>query len=297
MSDALQGHLAGGVTTVARAWAVTRRDGVVMGFTDHDRALRFEGIEFAPGAGLTARAFEQATGLSVDNSEAVGVLSDAAITEDDIAAGRYDRAAVRVWLVNWANPDERRVLFAGHLGEVTRAEGGFTAELRGLAEALNREQGRVYHPRCSAVLGDAQCRANLAQPGMTAEVALGAIDAGQLVFAGLGGFDDGWFAGGRLEVLSGAAAGLEAQVRADRRQGDGQHRLSLWQMPGAALLPGDRVRLWPGCDRTGDTCRLKFGNFNNFRGFPHIPGEDWMVAAPSAAVQRQSTNPLAGLLS
>ena len=30
--------------TIARAWAVTRRDGLVLGFTDHDRMLAFGGI-------------------------------------------------------------------------------------------------------------------------------------------------------------------------------------------------------------------------------------------------------------
>ncbi len=287
MIDGLKDHLSTGVTTVARAWALTRRDGRVLGFTDHDRVMVFDGITFTPSSGLTARAFEQTTGLSVDNSEAVGVLSADAITEADIAAGRYDGAAVQVWLVNWADASQRRVLFAGHLGEVTRAEGAFTAELRGLSEALNREQGRIYHPRCSAVLGDGQCRARLDQPGMTTEVALTGIEAGELVVDGMGGFDDGWFAWGRLEVLTGAGAGLDAQIRSDRLLPGGQHRLGLWQRPGVTLAPGDQLRLWPGCDRSAETCRLKFDNFVNFRGFPHIPGEDWMVASPSAATQRQ----------
>ena len=66
-------------TTIARAWAIARREGMVLGFTDHDATLAFEGVSFRPDAGLTARAVVQGLGLSVDNTEAQGVLSDDAI--------------------------------------------------------------------------------------------------------------------------------------------------------------------------------------------------------------------------
>ena len=97
-SDAMKAHLAGGATTLARCFAVTRKDGLVLGFTDHDRDLGFDGMVFRADSGLTAKAIQQATGLSVDNSEAFGALRSAAITEADILAGRYDGAEVRAWL-------------------------------------------------------------------------------------------------------------------------------------------------------------------------------------------------------
>nr|WP_317616364.1 DUF2163 domain-containing protein [Paracoccus mutanolyticus] len=34
--------------TIARAWAVTRRDGLVLGFTDHDRMLAFGADHLSP---------------------------------------------------------------------------------------------------------------------------------------------------------------------------------------------------------------------------------------------------------
>lgn len=281
MSDDLTQMLESGCTTLARAWRLERRDGVVMGFTDHDLPLRFDGLDYLPETGLTARAFASSTGLSVDNSEAVGALSSEAISEADIAAGRYDGAEVTVWQVNWAAPAQRRVVFRGHMGEVTRAAGGFTAELRGLADGLNHAQGRVYHPRCAAALGDGQCRADLDQPGMSAEAVLSEVDGASLVLADLGGFDDGWFRAGRLSVLDGAGQGLVALIRADRLRDGGSHELELWQPLGAAVAPGDRVKLLPGCDKSAETCRLKFGNLLNFRGFPHIPGEDWLMAVPA----------------
>ena len=74
---------------------------------------------------------QQSTGLSVDNTEALGALSDAAIREADIEAGRYDGAEVRAWLVNWADVSARQLQFRGSIGELRRAGGAFEAELRG----------------------------------------------------------------------------------------------------------------------------------------------------------------------
>lgn len=279
--ESLKTHLASGATSVARAWAVTRTDGTVLGFTDHDLPLNFEGIAFAPQSGMTARAISQTTGLSVDNTEAFGALSSDAISEEDILAGRFDGAEVRAWLVNWAAPEERALVFRGHMGEITRGDGAFTAELRGLSEKLGAEKGRIFHPRCSAILGDGHCRFNLDRSGYAAQLEVERISEAKVFhFAQVAGFADRWFEKGRLRVLTGKAKGLVGQIKNDRVQGQGARTIELWQGLAAGVAPGDRVRIEAGCDRREDTCRLKFNNYLNFRGFPHIPGDDWLMSYP-----------------
>jgi uncharacterized phage protein (TIGR02218 family) len=281
LSAELEAHLETGVTTVCRCWAVVRGDGVTYGFTDHDLAVEFDGIVFRADTGMTARALQQTSGLAVDNSEALGALSDAAVTEEDIAAGRFDGADVRAWLVNWKAPEQRVLQFRGTIGELQRSGGAFRAELRGLTEALNQPQGRVYQKPCTAVLGDGQCRVDLDIPGYVAEIATGEIvDARVFRFADLGGFDQRWFEGGRFEVLGGAAQGLVGLVKNDRIV-DGGREIELWESVRAGIAPGDMVRIVAGCDKQGKTCRLKFLNFLNFRGFPDIPGEDWLMSVPT----------------
>lgn len=277
----LADHLESGASTVARAWWVRRADGTVMGFTDHDRDLVFEGVVFRASSGLTARALQQTTGLAVDNSEAAGALSDAALTEEDILAGRYDFAELAIWWVNWADVGERRQVFRGTIGEVTRAGGAFRAELRGLGEALGRSGGRVYQPQCDAVLGDAACRFDILTPGYSAEVTVEEVSDGEhFRFAAMPEFEDRWFEKGRAEMLSGRAAGLAGTVKADRLLAGGAREVVLWQRMAAEVVPGDVIRLVAGCDKRPETCRLKFANFVNFRGFPHVPGDDWMMAVP-----------------
>jgi uncharacterized phage protein (TIGR02218 family) len=277
---ALHQHLQSGATTVCRAWTVVRRDGTVMGFTDHDRDLVVDGVTCRADTGMTARALQQTTGLSVDNTEAVGALSDAALTEADLLAGRFDGAVVRSFLVNWMSPGDFVEQFRGTFGEIQRSGGAFRAELRGLSEALNQPQGQTYQPGCSAILGDGRCRFDLATPGYFVERAVEVVEDGRILsFATPGAFAERWFEHGRVVVLSGAAAGLVGVVKIDRIEGTGR-RLELWQSIGAPLDAGDLVRIEAGCNKLAETCRTKFSNFLNFRGFPHIPGEDWLASYP-----------------
>jgi len=280
----LKAHLASGATTLARAFVVTRRDGVVLGFTDHDRDLSFDGITFRADSGLTAKALQQATGLAVDNTEAFGALRSDAICEADILAGRYDGAEVQGWLVNWADVAMRVLQFRGTLGEITRSAGSFTAEMRGLTEALNRPQGRIYHARCSAVLGDDACRFDLNQAGYRDERPVEQVADGRVFrFGDFSGFDDRWFEKGRLSVLNGKAAGLSGTIKNDRLRSATGREVELWQELRTAPAPGDLVRIEAGCDRRSETCRLKFANLLNFQGFPDIPGEDWLMSYPVGA--------------
>ncbi|MBW7055721.1 DUF2163 domain-containing protein [Paracoccus bogoriensis] len=265
--------------TLARAWSIRRSDGMVLGFTDHDRRLQFGGVTFRPDHGLTARAISQATGLAVDNSEAVGALSDDAITEIDLLSGRWDGASLRMWEVNWRDVSQRRLVFRGTLGEVSRANGAFRAELRGLAEPLSHAQGRIYHPRCTAELGDASCKLRLDRPTWTVEVAVQGLQDGRVFsMSAFPAYDANWFEGGTLEVLDGAAMGLRGRIKNDTARPGQRREIELWAGLAIPPAPGDRIRLVAGCDKAADTCRLKFSNLLNFRGFPHLPPEDWLLA-------------------
>lgn len=282
----LDTHLATGTTEVCRCWRLTRGDGLTLGFTDHDRALAFDGCEFRPETGLSARALSQSTGLAVDNTEAVGALSDAAITEVDIAAGRYDGAQIETWLVQWSAPENRVLQFRGNLGELTRSGGAFRAELRGLSAQMNVATGRVYQRACAAVLGDGACGVDLSDAAFHTQAEIVAVTNSRVLMLALtGAFAPRWFERGHCRVTTGAAKGLGGAIKIDRVAGD-LRRVELWDRLRANLAVGDQVELRAGCDKRMETCRLKFANILNFRGFPDLPGDDWLLAHPSRVSAR-----------
>ncbi|MEL6118485.1 MAG: DUF2163 domain-containing protein [Pseudomonadota bacterium] len=269
-------HIATGNTTLCRCWAVVRRDGWTMGFTDHDLDLSFEDIAFRADTGLSAAALQQTTGLSVDNTEALGALNATAIREDDIEAGRYDGAEVRAWIVNWADVERRMLMFRGHIGEVRRREGAFEAELRGLTDTLNQPTGRVYQKNGNAVLDPDE-------PAFAVEVPIAEVEDRRVFrFAGLTSYADQWFQFGTLTLLDGQAQDLSGAIKRDYYE-NGLRVIELWRPIRQPIEPGDRVRLLAGCDNTVEDHTEKFGSLLDFRGFPDIPGDDWSFTDPSRA--------------
>lgn len=278
-------HFKTGATTICRCWRVERADGVVMGFTDHDGDLEIDGMTYQASTGFDAAALQTSAGLSVDNSAAVGALSAAGITEADIGKGKYDGAGIVQILVNWQDSTQSLVIFRGTLGEVARGDGSFEVELRGLAEDLNHAIGRSYLRQCDRRLGDAKCGVDVSDAAFSGAGVIDRVDATpEIYISGAGDFDDGWFSHGRLEWITGPNAGLVSDISSDRLDG-GLRIIDLWQQTHYPVNQGDEVRLIAGCDKLASTCKAKFANFVNFRGFPHLPGEDWATAYPV------STNP------
>jgi hypothetical protein len=155
--EELAARIESGAATLCHAWVLRRADGVVMGFTDHDRDLTLKGVLCRAGSGWTAGAGEGEAGLSAGGLSASGGLDDEAITEGDVATGLYDGARVALWRVDWTQPELAVRLWAGTLARIRRENGAFVADLDGPMAALERVVGRTYGRSCDAVLGDGRC--------------------------------------------------------------------------------------------------------------------------------------------
>lgn len=277
----LQTRLETGATKLCRCWRINRPDGATLGFTDHDQDLAFDGAVFLSSSGMTASAVQSATGLSVDNAQAAGALSAESIREEDIRAGKYDSSEILNWLVDWERPDLRVLIFRGHFGEIRRTDGAFEVELRGLAELLNKPVGRSILRRCGRVLGDEKCAVKLEMPKYTTEaevVSIGGMNRFTIFVAT--DYSARWFASGTISWLTGTNAGGRSVVKSDQRVSRGSRMVEVWQELPNKMMSGDRMKIVAGCDKLAGTCQSKFNNFLNFRGFPHLPGEDWVTAYP-----------------
>jgi uncharacterized phage protein (TIGR02218 family) len=277
LAPGLQAHLDDGTTTLAWCWRIVRADGVVMGFTDHDRALTFDGTTFEAETGLIASEIRTGSDLAVDAQDAEGVLTSGRITETDIADGRWDAAAVEVWRVNWSNPAQRVLMRRGTIGEIRRGRMSFVAEVRSLAHVLGQTVGRTFQAGCDAALGDARCGVNLEAPTTKGNGAVTVVLRDRAFLAiGLSGFADGWFGFGTVEWTSGPNAGRRAEIITHERAGS-DVILTLLEAPVRVLAAGQTFVARAGCDKRIGTCAAKFANGANFRGFPTIPGQDTVL--------------------
>lgn len=273
---------------MAYCWRVTRRDGVVLGFTEHDENILCDGTAFQAASGFTASQIQTSLGLSVDNFTASGALSSASITETDILAGRYDDATLELLWVNWADPTQLLVVSKGNLGEVKRQGLAFTAEFRSLSQRLNQKIGGTYQRTCSATLGDEKCRIDLTKAALRATATAQTGGSSRLVtVTGIGSFAADWFTHGRVAFTAGTNAGITMEIKKHTRT-SGQDVLELWSAPPFAIAIGDTAAVTAGCAKSFAACRNKFANQANFRGFPHIPGTDVITATAKRGAPNQN---------
>lgn len=274
----LAAHITSGATTLCWCWRITRRDGTVQGFTDHDRDLIFLGTTFEAASGFEASEIRESLGLGSDNLEVTGALTSAALTDADLEAGLYDDAGVEIYRVNWASPADHVLMKSGTLGEVKRTGSAFAAEVRGLQHYLQQPKGRVFQFTCDADLGDARCGVDLTSaPYRGSATIIDVTDDRRFDVAGLGGFAIGLFTRGLATFTSGPASGQSIEVRQHRITA-GVVTIELWQPVKGPLAVGQTLTVTAGCDKHLATCRQRFANAINFRGFPHMPGNDFLTA-------------------
>jgi uncharacterized phage protein (TIGR02218 family) len=264
------------LSALAFCWRMQRRDGICFGFTSHDRDLEIEGLVYRAAPGMLPSAVSVSDGFEASALDVSGALTSDAIGAADLAAGRWDRAAVSLFLVDWENPaGERLALARGELGDVAIKANGFEAELRGPAALLERPVVEQTSPECRAQLGDRRCRVDMA--GRVTVTRVTAITDENLVTVADAPGEPGAYAFGRLRWIGGANSGLESPISAS--SGD---QLTLQEAPPFAIAAGDLIEIAEGCDKNFATCRARFANAENFRGEPHLPGMDLLTRYPGA---------------
>jgi uncharacterized phage protein (TIGR02218 family) len=264
------------LTTIAFCWRIERRDGVCLGFTSHDRSLFIDHLEYRATPGMLPSAISISDGFDADTLEVAGALTSRAISEADLAAGRWDGAAVRIFLVDWEDPEGEQMLLArGELGDVGTQGGGFTAALRGPTALLERAVVEQTSPECRAQLADKRCRVDMAgRIRITRIVAVHEEDVLEVADAGQ---DPNAYGYGRLRWISGTNTGLESALLASAG-----NRLTLREASIHSPAIGDLVEIKEGCDRSFPTCVARFANAANFRGEPYLPGMDLLTRYPGA---------------
>lgn len=215
----------------------------------------------------------------VGEEEIAGQGTDA-ITEADIAAGRWDGAGIEVWRVDWTNLDNHLLLRTGTIGEITAADGGFRAEVRGLAflldQAVRTAVPALLRRRLRRwPLHAGRCR--LDEHGHGRSRFDGARDLAQR-----GGCPRRWLVLGRAAHRHGPVCSrVPAPSFNDSHLSDDLGaRLQVRQALSEVPAPGTALQLVAGCDKRFETCRDRFANAVNFRGF-FMPGRDFVFSYAS----------------
>ena len=264
--------LAGPVVPIAWCWRVERRDGVTVGFTTHDAPLLIHHQTYSPSPGIRPSAIHQREGLQGDTFDIEGALSGDAITIADLSQGRWDNAALTLFVTDWESPDTAAVVIAsGRIGGVDSDGRGFSAELAGRDPMLDTALVPETSAECRAELGDRRC--GIAMAGRRHRASIVSVDGGAIVCDR--SLPAGDLSFGQLRWLSGLKCGLAAVIIGHDANG-----ISIAGVQASAADVGAMVELTEGCDKRAATCAARFANIANFRGEPHLPGLDLLTRFP-----------------
>lgn len=273
LTPELRAEYAKGSTTIARCWKAMRLDGFTLCVTTCPRDLLFEGFLYRAANGFNPKAISQEASAAVANTEVDGTLSDD-ITETDFQAGIWDGCEVEVFEVNYrALSMGKMMLGTATMGNITVGLQSFTAELRGLTQSLQKIVGELWTKGCPAGFGDARCKVDLGPLTVTGTLTSAPnrrtlIDTSRTE-------DDDYFGAGVITITSGECEGEQMEIYSY----DGTTKTFVLHLPlEFNVAAGDTYSVVPGCrKRYEEDCVIKWANWPNFRGAPHVPGANKML--------------------
>lgn len=268
--------------TVATFWRIYRKDGVALGFTTHDRDIWLEGVLHQSSPGMLPSSIRKSADLYADSAEVIGALSHEAIVPQDIQAGCYDDATIHIGLVDWES-GEHHTLYSGTLSTVTQEGCQFSAELLSHKALLWKDTVPRTSPLCRSDFCAPGCNLNPAK--YMFEATLIALNTNQnsieisvptpIAYP---------LEGGSIRWLEGPQYGSEMTMFGVEQLPDRVLSCRLNTPIHSDIAIGTKARVKAGCNHTIATCAGVFNNASNFRGEPHLPGNDMLTRYPSPQV-------------
>ncbi|MDR9625243.1 DUF2163 domain-containing protein [Acinetobacter baumannii] len=275
-SDKLIALLDANQFIMADLYTITTVQGDVIRATSYDFDLIVEGFTyFSSGEIIQREGISLSIGIEVDNlSITINALDENTIGGIPIVQafhnGQMDGARFKLERIfmDANTPTDTSAgtikLFEGRIIEPEFDRNTIQASVASDLDELNVQMPRnLYQPSCSNTLFDHACGLNRANYALETTIAAGSTawrilcDINQ---------PQGWFTQGVIEFLEGGNKGLKRTIRL--------HELDVLLLTLPLLEDpevGQRIKVYPGCDKRLETCQNRFNNFSRFRGAPFIP--------------------------
>lgn len=267
------------VLTPARIVWITRLDGVELTIAEAEDTIRVGSGDvftyFTPLPGCEISAIKhgingEMPSMAINFAHSV----DGTIDTNELNSGVWDGAAVVVYVVDRSTSITSLgdALFTGSVQPITidPIVAKATFDIRGVG-AQGESFIQTYQPMCRTDLFSSLCQLNAALFDHTGTVG-SIIDRFTITVSGLASPPaDNWFNGG----VGIAASGFNFEI-SDWTQSTTRLKLYL-PLCVSRFTVGEGLTLYPGCDKTGTTCKDKFNNRINFQGEDHFLGVNSIV--------------------
>lgn len=263
-------------TYLVRCWKITCYNGQVFCFTDHNKDLKINDEIYSSVSPINMTTVEKNIGLDIDNLEISGVFNHANIRKSEIESGLFNEAKISIFEYDWNKNVKMNVIFEGVFSSYTYGKDRYSVETQSVFGKLGHVFGRGFHLTCDAELGDQNCGVNINEPGYKFTPNIINFDDYGLEISRIPGISDGRFRNGTVEFIANKQIEFRLSIKSDKAIGN-IRRITFWNRLKPIQKNFDSINLYIGCDKSIDCCSNKFNNAINFRGFPNIPSDDWIV--------------------
>jgi uncharacterized phage protein (TIGR02218 family) len=286
------GDLSDPVLTICRAILIELADGERLGYTNHSRDIRIDGVTYRSRRALDPTALDRSIGLTSDKEEFRGAFIDD-LTEPLILSPRFQEAKITTAIIDWRNlpdslldlPDERVQI--GFVGEIN-SKSGETYTLENLTEAsikLRQSRDERVTPLCGWFFGQNNGDGTGCQKTVPTYTTSVQSIADRRIVGVYGIFKN--LAWGTLTFLDGKNKNATYAIYASQFFPFlGTTWIELFTGAADSIAAHDSVRLTAGCDRTYKTCKNLWENTDNFLAVPtfgnFMPGNDFLFSSPRA---------------
>lgn len=256
---------------MADLYIFTLRDGTKYKYTNYDVDLTWSGNTYSRKGLLIRRSgVSLVTGVQVDSL-------DITINADDsnfynnvkffqlLANGGLDGATLelnRLFFTDPLTPVGSVWIFSGRVSEVSTTRFEAKIMVSSDLELLNIQMPKnLYQPSCIHAVYDTGCADSKSYVS-----AMALSDSTNRIINAQISQTAGWFNEGVIEFLSGANAGVTRTIKTHTT-----NKIEVTLTLPNVVQVGDTFRLLAGCDRTMATCKAKFNNLSNYRGYPYLP--------------------------
>lgn len=259
----LASHLGDGSSALCFLLKITRKDGVVLRFTESDHTISVAEGDYPPLPGLVIGSIPYGLdGFSSGVDIQFGAKTGDAINPAAIRDGVYDSAEVELHHVDALNPSLGTVqAFWGRVSDISRrVEGGVKLSAKGLLSGANQIVVERYMPMCIWYFCDTRCGLSAADFTYTGTITAIPSPYELTVSGTAAGRPDDVFKDGVLEITSGNRSGLRVECRGST---GGTIKTFLAHPKGLAV--GDTITILQGCGKRAQDCKT-YGNFLRFGG-------------------------------
>jgi len=264
----------------AVCYQLIRTDGLAFFFTSANQPLIHEGQTYLPASGLSASTRRQDTGLAEHNLEVQGAITSDRITDDDLVAGRFRGAEVRIFEIDhrvpWTDPI---VMHQYTLADTTFDSEKWKGDLVGPTHVMDRKVGEAITVSCGLTFGSPECGVDLApitQIALSVSVVTSGLDRREFTSSVPTAVDD-YYGRGLLTFKTGNLTGLSFRIKTFISD-----VIFLDEATPVPIVAGDTFDLIPGCRKALiRDCITKWTNGPQHGGRAFVPNTDTGLETPT----------------